>query len=556
MVISGKIRSLKDKINIKMTIAIAAAALLVIGTGVSFAVKKLVKKEDDTNKTVAMVTRGTIVKTLEGSGTLEAYDQYEVTSLVSGDVSRDYFEEGDYVTKNQVLYTIDASSVINNIAKAQNSLSQSKMSYNEAVENLGDLTLTAPCSGTVVEVYINNGDEIKAGQNICKISDNSVMTLDIAFLSSQADTISVGQSAAVEITGGGGSYSGTVKSKASGTLTNSLGVPVVNVEISVQNPGGIEDGDTATAVIGNIACAEPGVFKNSDDTTVVSKASGTAEGFYLIKGDHVSKGQKILNLLNASVSNQVKKSELSVNDSKLSLENLYDDLDRYSIKSPISGKVIQKSVKAGDKISSQQGSTSMAVIADLSAFKLEMSIDELDILSVKVGQTVEIRADALEDKVFYGVVNNVSVVGTSENGVTTYPVEVLISNVENTELIPGLNVTATIVVEKKEDVLMVPAAAINRGNTVVKFGSEETAEVKTGLSDGQNIEITQGLKEGDQVIISEVPVGNSSNSMFENMREARGSGGMYGEPAGGGMGGGMPSGSMNNRPSGGGGMSR
>ena len=546
MFIKDSIHKLKDKTNIKKIAAVSVAAVLVAGAAVSFAVKKLSKKDGDTSAAVAMVTRGTIVKSLEASGTLEAYDQYEVTSLVSGDVLYDYFEEGDYVKKDQVLYSIDASAVKNNIAKAQNSLSQNKMSYNEALESMSDLTLTAPLAGTVTEIYINNGDEIKAGQNVCRISESDVMTLDITFLSSQADLLSVGQSASVEMTGGGGTYSGTLLSKASGTLTNSFGVPVVNVEISVQNPGGIKGGDTATAIIGNIACAEPGTFKNADETTVVSKTSGTVEGFYLIKGDRVGKGQKILTVSNSSVSNQVKKSELSVNDSNLSLQSLYDDLDRYFIKAPISGKVIQKSVKAGDKVSVQQGGASMAVIADLSAFKMEMNIDELDILSVKVGQTVEIKADAIEDKVFYGVVNNVSVVGKSENGVTTYPVEVLISDVENTGLIPGLNVTATIVVEKKEDVLMIPAAAVNRGNTVVKSGSEETVEVKTGLTDGKNIEITEGLKEGDQVIISEVPVGNSSKNMFDSIGERHSS-------MAGGMSGGAPSGAG---PMGGGGMSR
>ena len=140
-------------------------------------------------------------------------------------------------------------------------------------------------------------------------------------------------------------------------------------------------------------------------------------------------------------------------------------------------------------MASQQGSTSMAVIADLSALTMTMNIDELDISSVKVGQDVEVTADALENQVFHGVVNKVSVIGTSQNGVTTYPVEVLLSDVENTDLIPGMNVSATIVLEKKDDVLLIPTTAVKRGNKVKMLGSGEEVEIETGIDDGTQVEV-------------------------------------------------------------------
>lgn len=539
----GKTRKPLSKTQI---IIISAAVAVAAAVAVFAVVKKSSKKKSDGETATARVTRGSISRVLEGSGTLEAIDQYEVSALVSGDVTADFFEEGDMVSKDQVLYKIDASSIEKNIDKAQNALSRSKMSYSEAVEAYGDLTVSAPCKGVIKTLYIKNGDDIKTGDRVCDIVDSDTMTLEIKFLSSQAGGIYSGQAANIEMTGGGGSYMGTVKTVSSGSTVNSLGVPVTNVEISVTNPGAITTGDTATAVVGGTACAEPGTFKYSHEETVTAKASGKVRNLSLIEGDRVSAGRTILTIESSSVSNQVKKSALSVSDAELSLKGLQDDLDQYSISSPIAGKVIQKTVKAGDKVASQQGSTSMAVIADLSALTMTMNIDELDISSVKVGQDVEVTADALENQVFHGVVNKVSVIGTSQNGVTTYPVEVLLSDVENTDLIPGMNVSATIVLEKKDDVLLIPTTAVKRGNKVKMLGSGEEVEIETGIDDGTQVEVLSGLSEGDQVEIADVPTKSVEDTMMQGMQGGmggeRGMPGGDGAPSGGGPSGGASSG--------------
>lgn len=539
----GKTRKPLSK---KQIIIISAAVAVAAAVAVFAAVKKSSKKKSDGETATARVTRSSISRVLEGSGTLEAIDQYEVSALVSGDVTADFFEEGDMVSKDQVLYKIDASSIEKNIDKAQNALSQSKMSYSEAVEAYGDLTVSAPCKGVIKTLYIKNGDDIKTGDRVCDIVDSDTMTLEIKFLSSQAGGIYSGQAANIEMTGGGGSYMGTVKTVSSGSTVNSLGVPVTNVEISVTNPGAITTGDTATAVVDGTACAEPGTFKYSHEETVTAKASGKVRNLSFIEGDRVSAGRTILTIESSSVSNQVKKSALSVSDAELSLKGLQDDLNQYSISSPIAGKVIQKTVKAGDKVASQQGSTSMAVIADLSALTMTMNIDELDISSVKVGQDVEVTADALENQVFHGVVNKVSVIGTSQNGVTTYPVEVLLSDVENTDLIPGMNVSATIVLEKKDDVLLIPTTAVKRGNKVKMLGSGEEVEIETGIDDGTQVEVLSGLSEGDQVEIADVPTKSVEDTMMQGMQGGMGGeGGMPGgggAPSGGGPSGGAPSG--------------
>ena len=200
-------------------------------------------------------------------------------------------------------------------------------------------------------------------------------------------------------------------------------------------------------------------------------------------------------------------------------------------------------VNAGDTITRDSNSeATLAVIYDLSALTFEMSIDEMDIKSVKVGQKVEVEADAFEGQTFTGTVTNVSINGSYSNGVTNYPVTVTLDDAG--ELIPGMNVTGTILLDEAKDVLAIPADSLMRGNRVyVKDASAAEAEpgvpagfraveVKTGLISDEFVEITEGLSEGDEVYVDE----SSKDAGAAMMRMVPPAGG----PPAGGPGGGGP----------------
>ena len=150
----------------------------------------------------------------------------------------------------------------------------------------------------------------------------------------------------------------------------------------------------------------------------------------------------------------------AVSNASTSLENAQENLEDYSVTAPISGTVVTKNAKAGDNIEGGSGST-LCVIYDLSYLEMTMSIDELDISSVEVGQEVQITADAVEGKTYTGVVTEVSVAGTTSGGITTYPVTVRIDETDG--LLPGMNVDAEIVISSADDVLAIPSAAVSRG---------------------------------------------------------------------------------------------
>ncbi len=408
----------------------------------------------------------TVSNVIEGSGTIAAINQYEITSLVTGEILADYFEEGQMLNKGDLMYTIDSTEMENSIKKAQQSLEKSQLSAQESNKNLKNLTVYAGISGVITELYVQNGDQIQNGGKVAEIINTDYLKLKIQFNTADVPNLYIGASAQVNLESSFTTLYGSVESIASGSLINSDGVPVTNVEISVANPGAIQPGERATAVVGSVACNSPGSFEYYESETVIAEASGKVTNLNYIAGDKIKAGARLISISSDSTVNNARQSQLSVQDAQVSLQDQYDKLENYSITAPISGKVIQKTMKAGEKLDNSTTKTSMAIIADMSTLVFEISVDELDISDIAEGQEVEITADALEGHTFSGYVDNVSIVGTAQNGVTSYPVKVVVNDGEASGLIPGMNVNASIVVESRENVLTVPLSAVNRGNLV------------------------------------------------------------------------------------------
>ena len=533
---TGKLKKLLTGKKSRKWIVLCVLAVAVIGGAAAFMSRTKAKAaKAETSYTTASVEKRSITNSLTGSGTLQPADSYTVTTLVSGEVLSDAFEEGDMVEKDQLLYTIDSSDVSTTESQAQTSYSQAlKAKYP-----------TADISGTVSEVYVSNGDAVNAGAELLKISASNDLTIDFQFSYANDGDFYVGQPARIYITGYAGYIDGTVAQVGGSSMANDTGMKMTTVRVKAANPGLVTGDCTASATIGNYTSYGQTTVKIGTGSTITATVSGKVSGLTLMPGDSVSNGQRICTITGDSVDNQIE-------NAKTSLENAQERLDDYRITSPITGTVVEKTVKAGDNVGTGSNSNStLCIIYDLSYLQMTLNIDELDIDNVEVGQTVNITSDAKEGQTFTGVVTKVSVVGTTSGGTTTYPVTVRIDDTEG--LRPGMNVDAEIVLTSADDVLAIPGTAVNRGNTVLITSDSPSAanaldqeapegyvyvQVETGISDDSYIEITSGLQEGDTVAYLRTASSGSGNMMM---------GGMPSD-MGGGMGGGMPSGGM---PSGG-----
>ena len=505
-----------------------------------------------TTYTTSTVEKKDISVELTGTGTLKPADSYDVTALVAGEILSADFVEGDIVEKGTVLYQINTKDAETNIKSAELNLQKSQLSYNNVLKNLSNLNVVAPNAGTITELSVKLGDNVASGQKIGTIRNSSTMSLSVYFNSADVSSFYIGQAATVTLDSTFETLSGNV-SKISNTeqvLTGNMLVKSVTIEVS--NPGGITDSTVASATVGEIACNSSATFKYKSSESITAKTSGTVVSVVVDEGNSVQKGAVLVKLENSDLSESVASSKLSLEDAQNSLDNRKETLKDYTITSPISGTIITKKYKAGDKLDSTSGKAALCTIYDLSYLTMDMSVDELDVNKVKVGQEVEISADAVEGKTFTGIVTKVNISGTTTNGVTAYPVTIKITDTDG--LLPGMNVSAKIVLKSVKNVLSVPVDAVTRGNTVIvcKDSSKlkaynsgllvsgksgipdgfESVEVKLGVNNDQYIEITEGLKEGDVVAI--VYVNTNTGVMTDEQPAQGGEPGSGGPPEGGG----------------------
>ncbi|KPQ14150.1 MAG: RND-type efflux system MFP component [Algoriphagus marincola HL-49] len=222
----------------------------------------------------------------------------------------------------------------------------------------------------------------------------------------------------------------------------------------------------------------------------------------------------------------VKSSQATVNEAaeNLRLTNVY---------SPVSGIVSNLLVEKGERVvgTQQMAGTEMLTIADLTRMEVRVDVNENDIVRLSKGDTTIIEVDAysFSGKTFKGIVTSIANTAnqkTSADAVTEFEVKIRILNSSYADLVaegnrypfrPGMTAAVEIITTEKSDVLSVPLSAVTTRETeldtlsdgstrmkelifVVENGTAKMRTIKTGISDYQNIEVLEGLSEGEEVI--------------------------------------------------------
>jgi HlyD family secretion protein len=208
--------------------------------------------------------------------------------------------------------------------------------------------------------------------------------------------------------------------------------------------------------------------------------------------------------------------KLNYTSAKTSYEQSQDSYLKTKIYAPITGRIIQLNVKAGETVvmgTMNNSGTILMVLADMSSMIAVVDIDETDIPQLRIGQHAEITADALPDSIFSGTVTKIGLMPItnmlSTEQATSFEVEVEMKDFSTT-LRPGMNVSADIITSEKTGIRTVPVQAItrrmkdkkmNESVFIVKDRAAELREVTTGSSSDTDIEIKSGIELGDTIII-------------------------------------------------------
>ena len=231
----------------------------------------------------------------------------------------------------------------------------------------------------------------------------------------------------------------------------------------------------------------------------------------------------------------IRAKKIAIQQKEDALADAQQTLANHYIRVPFDGIIADINVKKGDSISSS------AVATLITKQKIaEISLNEVDVAKVKVGQKVTLTFDAVDGLSITGEVADVDTLGTVSQGVVTYNVKIVFDT-QDERVKSGMSVSASIIIDTKQDVLLVPNSAIkSSGETnYVEIPNEEITtaasaasnialqnsprqqQIQIGLANDSYTEVTSGLKEGDKIITQTISTGATSTTSTQTNNSFR-----------------------------------
>jgi len=206
----------------------------------------------------------------------------------------------------------------------------------------------------------------------------------------------------------------------------------------------------------------------------------------------------------------IRSKELSVQQKYEALLAVQEKLAEHSVKAPFDGTVASVNISKGDAVNS--GATIGTVITKQKI--VEVTLNEIDIANVKTGQNATIGFDAIPDLTVTGKVIEVDTLGAVTQGVVSYKIKIAF-DVDDNRIKPGMTASASIIIDSKQDILLVPLSAVKAAGEngyveILVDGQPQRRDVVVGSSNDTMIEIIEGLEEGEEIITQTINTASSS----------------------------------------------
>jgi len=523
------------------TIAVCSILAAAVGIGIFYAAGGFGKGASSSAASyqVTKVTTGDLQKSITASGTLSAQGSADETAKFALTLGTVYVQAGQSLAAGDPVAAVDKAALNDTIVSLQSDLSALDASLaQEAAQQESTATVKSQVAGRVKQILAAKGDNaqevISKSGGLVLLSTDGLMKIDCKL--DAASSLKQGSTVTVKI--GKSAYTGLVGSVAadgaSCTVTLTDNGPKLG-EQAVVYQGGTRVGEGALEVNQPYYVPAEGGIVGKVYVSVNQKITTSTSLFYL-------KSVPVSEDYGAQLAQRAEKLAL--------LREARAQRESGTLLAAQAGVVDEVSVTSGQAV---EAGAQLYTLLTGGTTLLNVNVDELDIGSVQIGQAATVAVDAFPDKTYHASVKSISQVGTASNGVTTYAVALAVEG--DAALRTGMNATATIVIEKKTGVLLLPLEALQsvRGEQYVWLYTGELPAggegnpgtrtvVTTGLSDAENVEITGGLTERDQVVIVRSKSTSSTASAQTGGMNFAGIGGMAGE------GGERPSGMGGSRP--------
>ena len=343
------------------------------------------------------------------------------------------------------------------------------------VSSANNTNITTQATGVVSKLYVKDGDKVKSGDKIMEID------LDLDGKQTESQALSSYQSAKNNVD----SAKANMYSMQSSMFTNWD----TFMKIAQNGTYEYEDGSP-----NNINRSLP-EFHIANDNWLAAEAK------YKIQQNIVYQSQTALN---SAWSAYQKSSSI--------------------VYAPISGTVSGFALQLGSVISSnassQNSNVSNTKIANVKTDAtpiVSINLTEIDVPKITIGDKATITLDAYPDKTFTGKVVSIDTVGSITSGVSTYPTVIKLDT-DTTTILPNMAVSASIITERKNDVLMVPSSSVQQNEDgssyvqIMKNNLVSKVNIETGISSDSQMEIVSGLSEGDVVVTATIKATTASST--------------------------------------------
>lgn len=212
---------------------------------------------------------------------------------------------------------------------------------------------------------------------------------------------------------------------------------------------------------------------------------------------------------------QQEKTKLALKSAETQIKQIKKQMRNSTISAPFSGVVTKKMIDLGSVIGA---GTPVLELTDISSLKLNISVPERDILKFVVGQEVNVNADVYGNKHFSGKVSNISVKADASHN---FKVEVLIKNSTENRLMAGMYGSVILKNSKTVNALSIPRKALLGSSKepqvyIVRNGKAKIVSFTAGTSDGEYIEVIDGLTKKDLIVIKgQINIQDNSNVMIK-----------------------------------------
>jgi HlyD family secretion protein len=547
--------------------------LIILGVGGYFGWKKFFPAAAVTRYVTSTVEKGVLSSTISGTGQVEASNQVDITAKISGDVVsvNSAAKAGAEVKSGVILASLDASDASKAVRDARTSLETAQLELEKILEPTDALTLLQSENSLAAA----KETKITAEENLDKAYEdgfNSVssMFLNMPEIMSGLDTMLYGSDyednqtnldwyANRAVSADAGSeykaqaYKESVKTsyanarlsyteafdkyKATSRISPSSTIEALILQVyemskdvsdTVKNTKNLLDYVQDTIETSPNKLTVPTLLNTHQNTleSYTSQMNSNLSSLLSVKSTITSNKNSIVsanrtiaektasleNLNEGADALDVRAQKITIEQKKSALADARAALADYYIRAPFNGVLATFTVEKGDALSANSSIGTLITKNQIAT----ISLNEVDIAKVSVGQKATLAFDAIEDLTITGKVVEVDAVGTTNSGVVSYGVTVAF-DVQDERVKPGMTVTVNIILSSKADVLLVNTSAIKTANNesyvmVMASGTPEKRAVTTGDVSDTQTEITGGLSEGEIIVTQTITSGGSSSS--------------------------------------------